>query len=125
MCNCYQYSNKKVSRASGKKGVECLDFFLFPVKCLAKFGSATTQRSEVVLKPLLCLKMKSKQDRIPSELQLYAVTETKKKNKIPAAPAVTAAVPGGAQWKGSCSLDLHFWSNQLSAAWSRREDYDP
>ena len=58
--------------------------------------------------------MKNKQDRNSSELQLYAVIKTKKKN--PAAPAVTAALPGGAQWNGSCSTTLQFWSNQLSAA---------
>jgi len=81
MCNYYQYNTEKVSRARGKNGVECLDFFFFPVKRLAKFGSATTQRSEVVLNPLLCLKMKSKQDRNPSELQLYGVIETKKIKK--------------------------------------------
>lgn len=68
MCNYYRYSTKNISRASGKKGFECLDFLFFLVKCLAKFGSAMTQRSEVVLKPLLCLKMKSKHDRNPSEL---------------------------------------------------------
>lgn len=47
--------------------------------CLAKFGSAVTQRSEVVLKPLLCIKMRSKHNRSSSELQRYAVIETKKK----------------------------------------------
>lgn len=99
-----------------KKGFECLDFLLFPVKCLTKFGSAMTQRSEVALKPLLCLKMKSKQGRNLSELQLYAVIETKTKKINRAAPAATAAVLGGAQWKGSCSTTLQFWSNQFSAA---------
>lgn len=61
-----------------RKGLSVLTFYFFPVKCLAKFGSATTQRSEVALKPLLCLKMKKKQDINSSELQLYAVIETKK-----------------------------------------------
>lgn len=53
MCNYYQYSTKKVSGANRMKGFECLDSSPppLPVKCLAKFGSATTQRSEVVLKP--------------------------------------------------------------------------
>lgn len=81
MRNYYQYSTKKVSGVSGKKGFERLDFLFFPVKCLAKFGSATTQRSEVALKLLLCLKMKKKQDINSSELQFYAVIETKKKKE--------------------------------------------
>lgn len=103
-----------------RKGLSVLTFYFFPVKCLAKFGSATTQRSEVALKPLLCLKMKKKQDINSSELQLYAVIETKNNNNNkknnPAAPAVPAALLCCAQWNGSDSTTLHFWSNQPSAA---------
>lgn len=52
-----QHSNKKVSGVSGKQGFGCFNLvFFFPVKYLAKFGTAMTQRSEVVLGALLCLK---------------------------------------------------------------------
>lgn len=63
-----------------RKSLDVLTFFFFfPVKCLTKLGSAVTQRSKVVLKPLLCLKMKSKQDRNPSAVQHYATIEDKNK----------------------------------------------
>lgn len=58
MCNYCQQGNKKGFWSKWKESVWMpqLNYFFFPVKCLAKFGTVMTQRSKVVSGALLCLK---------------------------------------------------------------------